>query len=209
VPVGHGDQAQLLRGQPERERATVVLDQYRAEPLQGPEDRAVDHHRPVPLVVVARVLHVEALGKGEVALDGRELPQPPERVAEVEIDLRSVERPLAFGDPVLETALLECQHQRLGGAFGGIGVYDRLSDGQRRELDHGVREAEGTVDLEREVEDREDLVDHLIGCADDVRVVLGPPADPEQPVERAGLLVAIDRAELRQPHRKVPVAPHL
>ena len=75
VAVGDRDEADLLGRQPQRERAGVVLDQHGAEPLERAEDRAVDHDRPVTLVVVARVLHVEPLGQREVALHGGELPQ--------------------------------------------------------------------------------------------------------------------------------------
>ena len=49
-----GHEPHLLRREPQRERAGVVLDQHGAEPLERPEDRAVDHHRAVPLVVLAR-----------------------------------------------------------------------------------------------------------------------------------------------------------
>ena len=62
VTVGHGHDPNLLRREPQRERARVVLDQHPGEPLDGPQDGPVDHHRPVALVVLAHVLHVEPLG---------------------------------------------------------------------------------------------------------------------------------------------------
>ncbi len=192
MPVGHRDEPDLLRREPQGERATVVLDQHRAEPLEAPEDRAVDHHRPMSLVVVARVLHVEALGKREVALHGGELPEAADRVAEVEVHLRAVERALPLGDAVVEAALLERLRQGLGRARRGGLVHDRLSHGERGELDEGIGEAERPMDLERQLEDAEDLVDQLVRGADDVRVVHRETADPEQAVEGPGLLVAVD-----------------
>ena len=61
VPVGHRSQAQLLGREPERERTGVVLGEHREEPLDGTEERAVDHDRAVAFPVVARVMQVEAL----------------------------------------------------------------------------------------------------------------------------------------------------
>ena len=45
--------------------------------------------------------------------------------------------------------------------------------------------------------------------AKQVGIVLGEAADPGQPRQLARLLVAIDRAKLRQPHRQLAVAPRL
>ena len=189
VAIGDGHEPDLLRREPQGERAAVVLDQHGAEPIEGAEDRAVDHHGPVTLVVVAGVLHVEALGHGEVALHGGELPQSPDRVAEMEVDLGPVEGALTLGDPVVQPALLEREGERLGGARRRGLVHDRLGHRQRGELHDGVGEAERPVDLERQVEHREDPVDQLVGRADDVRVVLRYTAEPEQAVEGARLLL--------------------
>ena len=45
----------------------------------------------------------------------------------------------------------------------------------------------------------------LFRGAEDVGVVLGDAPDPEQPVEHAGPLEAVDRPELEQPDRQLPV----
>ena len=45
----------------------------------------------------------------------------------------------------------------------------------------------------------------LFGSAEQVGVVLGQAADAEHAVQFARLLVAVDGAELRQPHRQVAV----
>ncbi len=209
VPVGHRDEAQLLRREPQRERAAVVLDQDGAEPLQGPEDRPVDHHGPVPLVVVAGVLHVEALGQGEVALHGGELPEAPDRVAEVEVDLRSVERALALGDPVLETALLERQRERLGGAFGRLGVNDRSGAGSVESSTTGsVKPKVRWISSVRSKTARISSISWS-GVQMMCESSWVPPRIRSSPWSVPGLLVSVDRAELRQPHRQVAVAPHL
>jgi hypothetical protein len=95
VPVRDGHQAQLLRREPQGERAGEVLDEHAAEPLERAEDRAVDHHRAMSKVVLPGVLHVEALRESEIALHGRELPEAADRIAEVKVDLRPVESALA------------------------------------------------------------------------------------------------------------------
>ena len=61
----------------------------------------------MPLIVLADVLHLEALGQAEVTLHGRQLPQPADRVAEVEVHLRPVERTLTLGDLEGEAAPFE------------------------------------------------------------------------------------------------------
>ena len=139
------DEPDLLRREPERERAGVVLDQHRGEPLERAEDRPVDHHRPVPLVVLAHVLHVEPLGQAEVALHGRELPQPADRVAEVEVDLRAVERPSPSATCGTRA---RCARGRRSAPVARSAISGSRSVArQRRELDHGVGEPERRVDL--------------------------------------------------------------
>ena len=51
-----------------------------------------------------------------------------------------------------------------------------------------------------------DFVLDLLRRAEDVRVVLREAADAKQAVHHAGALVAIDGAELAQPHRQVAIA---
>ena len=58
---------------------------------------------------------------------------------------------------------------------------------------------------EHEAEEAADLVVGLLGRAVDVAVVLGEAPDPHEAVERAGLLVAVDRAQLEQAQRQLPV----
>ena len=72
------------------------------EPLVRAEQRAVEHDHPVVGVVGAGVGQVEALGEVEVHLDGPELPRAAERVLEVQVDLRAVERAVTLVDDVLE-----------------------------------------------------------------------------------------------------------
>ena len=57
-----------------------MLDQQRDEPLEAPEDRPVNHDRPVLGVVGADVLERELLRQLVIELNRRALPLPAERV---------------------------------------------------------------------------------------------------------------------------------
>ena len=92
--VGDRQHPDLLGREPDRERAGEVLDQDGDEPLEGAAHGAVDDHRPVLRVVLADVAEVEPLRRGVVELDGAQLPLPPDRVGDVEVDLGTVERPV-------------------------------------------------------------------------------------------------------------------
>ena len=89
--VVEAEDADLLRGEPERERGGEMLDQHADEPLHRPERGAMDHHRPVGGVVVADVLQLESFGEVVVELDGAELPLAADRVADHEVGFGTVE----------------------------------------------------------------------------------------------------------------------
>ena len=96
--------------------------------------------------------------------------------------------------------------------LGGPGPHGLVADGHPRlrgQPDGRVGEAEGRVDLQDQVEDPEDLLDQLVFPADDVGVVLGPAANPQQPVQGPHSLVPVDGAQLEQAHGKVAIGPRL
>ena len=71
VVVGVGDDAAhhgLLRAQPQRQVAGIVLNENPDEALHRAEDRAVQHHRALLLAVLGDVVGVEALGQHEIHL---------------------------------------------------------------------------------------------------------------------------------------------
>ena len=80
VLLGDRDADDLHGREPHRERAGVVLEQDREEPLDRTEQRAVDHDRALLLAVAVGVLELEALGQVGVDLDGRQLPGAADRV---------------------------------------------------------------------------------------------------------------------------------
>ena len=92
VAVGNRQHHRLNRRQPQRKRPGVVLDQDGDEPLEAAENRPVDDHRPVLGVVGADVFQVEILRLHVIELNRGALPLPADRVGDVEVDLRAVER---------------------------------------------------------------------------------------------------------------------
>ena len=65
-----------------------------------------------------------------------------------------------------------------------------------RQFEVEVVEAVVAEQVEDELQQRRQLAAHLVAGAEDVRVVHRQAAHPGQPVHDAGLLVAVDRAEL-------------
>ena len=82
----------------------VVLEQDRRRSARSCRTSAVDHDRPVALVVGADVLELEALRHLEVELDGRHLPRAPDGVLRLHRDLGAVERAAALVEHQLEPA---------------------------------------------------------------------------------------------------------
>ena len=113
VAVGDRQHDGLRRRQPERELARVVLDQDADEALERAQHRAVDHHRPVLVVVGAGVGEVEALRQVEVELERAALPGAADGVGQVHVDLRAVEGAVALVDRVRQPAVVEHGRQRV------------------------------------------------------------------------------------------------
>src|SRR5712692_9062319 len=195
--------ARLDRREPGRERARVVLDEDAHEALEGAEDRAVDHDRALRLSVGINVLEREPVRLGEVDLDGRQLPAAPERVLDVDIDLRPVERALTRVQVVREPVRLERVVQGpLGRLPLRVGPH-RLRRA-RGQLEERV-EREGLVPVADELEQRRDLVLELVGTAVDVRVVLRELPHAEEARQGPRALVPVQPAHVGVAQREVPV----
>ena len=190
-----------------------MLDQDAHEPLHAAERGAVDHHRPVRLVVGAGVLQPEPLGQDVIELHGAELPFPADAVADDEIGLRPVERRLAGRLLVGQAHLVEHRADVVLGPSPDVAGRTLVLGIVRvalREPDAVVGQSQARVEEElRHLHRRAELASDLLVGAEQVGVVLGEAADAGQPRELARLLVAVDRAELGQPQRQIAVAPRL
>src|SRR5688500_6384858 len=204
--VGHREDDRLHGREPEGEVPGGVLDQDAEEPLDGAQDRAMQHDGPVGLAILADVRQVEALGLRRVVLHRAELPGPADRVLHAKVDLRAVEVPVARRELIGPTDRLQ---RGLEGLLRAIPVLVRAHPARRPEADRDfhVVEPEGRVDRVEKLDERVDLRLHLVGRDVDVRVVLRERPDPRQPRRHPGALVAVEPAEVSQPDGQVAVRP--
>ncbi len=208
VAVGDRQDRRLHRRQPRGERAGVVLGEDGEEALDGPEQRAVDHDRPVALVVGADVLQLEALRELEVELDRRHLPGAADGVARLHRDLGAVERTAALVHHQVELRVDRDGAERLDRLVPLVVGADRLALRLGRQLEVEVVEAVVAQDAEHELERAGQLGDDLLARAEDVRVVLGHAPHAREPVHHPRLLVAVHGAELEQAQRQLAVRAH-
>ena len=94
--------------------------------------------------------------------------------------------------------------QRGLGAFPHLVRADALL-GAERQHDVDVVEAEDCERLVHHVDEGRHLALHLIGPAEDMRVVLGEAAHPSQAVGDAGPFVSVEPPEVGETHRQVAV----
>ena len=175
--------------------ATRRFRDDRHKPLQAPQDRTVDHDRPpiIPTLNSVRRLLPDRRRRGstpfhgllrrrsrraifqikpfrqiKVQLDGTALPRPLQRVYELEIEFRSVERCVFFVDVPLSGHLLV--QDRSEGLFGIVPdgevahPFVRITGG---ETDFECK-AERKVDGFEEFECGADLLADLVECTEDV-----------------------------------------
>ena len=127
-----------------------------------------------------------------------------DRVRNVEVDLRAVERAVAGLELVREVQALERGLQRSLGAVPHRVVADPLRR-PGREL-RRVLQPERVVDVIEQLHEPLDLVGDLVLAAVDVRVVLRELADAGQAAERTGRFVAVEDVLRVEAHRQVAIA---
>ncbi|AIY17733.2 Serine phosphatase RsbU, regulator of sigma subunit [Pimelobacter simplex] len=210
--VGEGvrdrDPDHLHRREPRREGTRVVLDEDAEEALDRAELGGVDHHRLLLGAVGRGVLEAEARGLVEVVLDGAHLPRPADGVLGLDRDLGAVEGGAARVRDQLEAGLGSDVLEHLGrGRPVLVGADELVGLGvvAGRQLEVEVVETEVLEDAEHERQQVLDLGRRLLRGAVGVGVVLGEAAHPGQAVDDAGLLVAVDGAELEQAQRQLAV----
>src|SRR5215471_10118932 len=86
----------LHRRQPQRQTAGIMLDHDRDKALHRTEDRPVQHDRGMARAILADIDSPEPPRHVEIELNSAALPLAAKRVAEVEFELRSVKRALAW-----------------------------------------------------------------------------------------------------------------
>ncbi len=206
VLLGYGDCHNLHGREPHGEGSGVVLEQNREEPLDGSEQRAVDHHGLLTGSIGGGVLELKTLGLVEVELHGGELPGATDGVSGLHGNLRAVERgSTGVGDELeagLGRHLAECLG-RVIPCFNGSHKLLGVAGGQ---LKVEVRQSVTAQGLENELELAGDLGLNLLGSDVHVRVVLGKATHTGEAGKLAALLVAVDGTELGEAQREFTVA---
>ena len=110
-----GGHDHLTRGQPEGELTGVVFDQDADKALERPKDRAVQHDGTVFRAVFADEFRIQTVRQVEIGLESAALPFAADRVGQLEIKLRAIERAVTFVDLVGKTQTFDGLLQR---AFG-------------------------------------------------------------------------------------------
>lgn len=194
------------------------------ETLQAAENRSVDDDRPTRrlvggIVVRRTVLEVETFGELEVELDRRALERPAERVADGDVDLRPVERAIAWVElPLAGILLLEGTRQL---CLRLVPCLDRpeVVVGTRGQLELEIK-TEQAVDVLQKVEQQANLVFDLFGLlstptqryarkadlrrhAKDVGIVLDEPPHTRQARQRPARLVSVHDTELGHAYRQL------
>ena len=165
----------------------------------------MQHDGAVLRAVLADVGHVELLRHLEVELYRAALPRASDAVFEMEVYLRAVERAVAWVELVFRAGLFERFFQALLREVPEFWIAHRVF-GASREFDV-VFEAEYVlVEVAVKLHYRLYFVLYLLRRAVDVRVVLREGAYAHEAVERAGTLVAVDKAEFGHAYRQLAVA---
>src|ERR1043165_6058521 len=140
------------------------------------------------LVILAYILKLETLRQVEIPLHRSELPEATDGVFDLEVNLWTIERALALDALVLDAVFLQNSRELV---FGLRPFFVRAEivlvrliafDGQ---LELNLLEPERLQDRDDEINAVADLLAHLIGRAEEMRVVNRKPAHAHQPVQRA------------------------
>jgi len=167
----------------------------------------VDDDRPVGTVVGSDVGEIEAEAHLVIDLDGAELPLAADDVLDDEVDLGAVEGGFAgfLGEGDAEGACgVDAGAFGLVPAFRAAGVLAAVRIAEP-DADAVFLHAEDVEDGLDEGEAPLDLGGDLVLGAEEVGVVLGEAADAGHAVELAGLLPAVDGAELGEADGHVAV----
>ena len=201
--LGNRKNLDLAWAQPDRELAFVVLGQNTNEALEGTKASTVNHDWLLLGAVGVNVLKLEVVRQLEVKLDGAALPRATKAIGQMEVNLRTVERTVAFVDHVLNAHRLKCITQALLSALPILIRTHRILWTCRKL--NAVWEAKLCIVCGNEVRCIRDLLSNLIRADKEVCVVLSKLTNTEQTVQSTLHLVTVIKTSLSQLHRKIPI----
>ena len=99
----------LIRVEPERECALEMLCNDADETLERTEDSSVDNDRHLLSAVLVDICELKVMRELEVELYCTALPLTSKSILDLKVDLRAVERAVAFVDLVIAITILLVQ----------------------------------------------------------------------------------------------------
>ena len=165
-----------------------MFDQDAEEAFDRTQQGPMHHDRLVQLTIGARVFQSKPLGKKEIELHGRELPETAQRVHQLDIDLRPVEccfahhpleRDVAAAERGLQRPLGHFPLARLARVFGAV---VRVPGGQ---LNFVLVKAEDLKDHQGKVDAGAGFGFHGFRRGKNMGIILRKAAHPQQPVHDA------------------------
>lgn len=158
-------------------------------------------------VVRADIFQPKTLGQIEIHLNCRQLPGAPNGVNHLDVNLRAVKRSFAFDTGVGQPQPVERLRQRRFRQcpdFGSAQVLRVIFRVTYREF-NPVLEPERGIDLLGKLQAADDFCFQGFRRAEQVGVVLGKAAHPQQAVLHTRPLVAVHRAHFGVAQRQLPV----
>ena len=208
-----GDDAHLVRREPEREVAGVMLDQEADEAFVRAERRAMDAERRLVRVVLVTIDEAELGGHGEVHLVGRQREFAADDTPDLHVNLRPVERRFVRHLHVVDLRINQHLPDHVLGLLperGFVDVFLAQAFRRRRAEAHDVfLDAEKLEILEVHFVHGVEFLGELIGRAIDVRVVHVHGTDAHEAEQLAALLIAITCAVFGQAQREVAITARL
>ena len=196
----------LDRREPCGKCAGIVLEKNAKETLDRAEQCPMQHDRTLARTVGRNVFKVESIGKVEVTLNSAQLPRASDCVLDVDIDLRAIERSIAFFDRILETIFLKRTLKGVCGLVPDLIATDMLVGIFRTEVGGELGKAERAQDTHDEIKKRCDFVLQFFFGAIDMTVVLSEAPNSHKPMQRSCPLVSVHGAKFEKAKRKFAIA---
>ena len=100
--VGDWHYTHLAGSKPYRKSTGIILDQDTDKTFYRTINHTMDHNRAMLQTVFAGIGQIKFLRQQHIQLNSAALPGTPDRVSQVEVDLRAIEGTIAFIDHIIK-----------------------------------------------------------------------------------------------------------
>ena len=208
--VGHGQDADLLRSDPDGEGAGVLLQQQGQGPLVAAHGGAMDDIGSLFLTVGIHIFHAELLGQKHIDLDGDEGVLLAVDVFDLDIEFRAVESRLINANAVGQADVVkDFLHgglgdlPLLGGAFVLVAGVFGIPLGEA--VGDVLRQAQAFQHVLGQLQAVAELILQLLGAENQVALRDGELPHADETVHLAGIFVAEQGRGFSQAHGQVPI----